>query len=87
MRHLPRHAAALAIPAVEIADSRVGDAPMPPGLPSQIPADVPTAPSRNIATGCLVGQWTAPMAARPAATPSRTEVPARSSRPGATPSR
>ena len=56
--------------------SGIGDAPMLPSLPSQVPADEPiasvTAPSRDIAPQCPAGQWMAPMTGRPAATPSPT---------------
>ena len=72
--HLAVDAATLEVRAVEITRSGVGDAPMLPGLLSQIPADVPvasvTAPSRDHASHDPAGQWMAPTTRVAAATPS-----------------
>jgi hypothetical protein len=79
------------LPRGEITGSHIGDAPVLPDLLSQIPADEEiasvTAPSRDIASRCPAGQWTAPMIPGSAMMLSLTAAPARSSRPARTRSR
>ena len=60
--------------AIEVTDSRIDDAPMLPGLLSQIPEDEPVAsvpPSRDHASHDPAEHWTAPVTVALAGTPSR----------------
>jgi hypothetical protein len=82
--HLAMDTATSDIRAVEFTPSRDGDSPLLPDLRGQIPEDeqigTVTAPSRDIASRCPAGQWTAPTIHVAATPPSSRAAPLRSSR-------